>query len=87
MTKLTVALRSFVKAHKNGDDVSYICKPTVCGIHTVRFLLLEPVIYNQTASRTRQNIVNGETVLKCFESQFCLRLQFVPHTEHRLFKL
>jgi hypothetical protein len=72
MTKLTVAFRSFVKAHKNEDDVSYICKHTVYGTHTVRFPLHAPVIYNQPESRTRQNIVNGEAVFKCFESQFCL---------------
>jgi len=44
-TKLRVAFRSFVKAHKKTDDISYVCKHSVCGTHTVRFLLLEHVIY------------------------------------------
>jgi hypothetical protein len=87
MAELTVAFRSFVKAHKNEDDISFICTHTVYGTHPVRFLLFEPVIYNQPPSRTRQNIVNGEAVLRCFDSQFCLWLQFVPHREHRLVKL
>ena len=48
MTKLRVAFRSFVKAHKRQTMfltyVSCICKATVCGTHTVRQRCAEHIL-------------------------------------------